>query len=39
MKAKNSQLLFTPYANGLCLEWVQSWWNLIDDDCDGLGDE
>ena len=39
VKAKKIQLLFTAYANGSCKEWVESWWNLIDDDCDGLLDE
>ena len=39
VKAKKLLKLFTAYANGSCKEWVESWWNLIDDDCDGLLDE
>ncbi|KAL3807457.1 hypothetical protein ACHAXA_002717 [Cyclostephanos tholiformis] len=39
VNAKNIQKLFVAYANGSCKDWVQSWWNLIDDDGDGLIDE
>ena len=39
VNAKNIPKLFDAYANGSCNEWVQSWWNLIDDDGDGLIDE
>lgn len=39
VKAKNIQKLFDAYAHGSSKEWVQSWWNLIDADEDGLIDE
>ena len=39
VNANNILKLFDAYANGSCNEWVKSWWNLIDDDGDGLIDE
>lgn len=39
VKAKNIQGVFDAYANKSSEEWVQAWWNLIDDDGDGLIDE
>jgi hypothetical protein len=39
VNAANVQKLFAAYANGSCRDWVQSWWNLIDHDGDGLIDE
>lgn len=39
VKAESIQKLFDAYANESCTDWVQSWWNLIDDDGDGLIDE
>lgn len=39
VKAKDVQSLFDAYANESSQEWVQSWWNLIDADGDGLIDE
>jgi len=39
VKAKHIQKLFNAYANDSSQEWVQSWWNLVDADGDGLIDE
>jgi hypothetical protein len=39
VNAKNISMLFNAYANLPAHHWVQSWWNLIDDDGDGLIDE
>jgi hypothetical protein len=39
VNAYKIQKMFAAYADGSCRDWVQSWWNLIDDDGDGLIDE
>lgn len=39
VKAQSIRKIFEAYANGANEEWVQSWWNCIDDDGDGLIDE
>jgi len=39
VNASNVQKLFEAYSNGSSEDWVQAWWNLIDDDGDGLIDE
>lgn len=39
VSAKDIQKLFIAYANESSSEWVQSWWNLLDADGDGLIDE
>ena len=39
VNAKDITKVFEAYANGSSEDWVQSWWNLIDADDDGLIDE
>lgn len=39
VNAEKVRKLFDAYANGSSTDWVQSWWNLIDADEDGLIDE
>lgn len=39
VSAESIKKLFEAYNNEPCTKWVQSWWNLIDHDGDGLIDE
>mmetsp|Transcript_15658 Transcript_15658/g.28433 ORF Transcript_15658/g.28433 Transcript_15658/m.28433 type:complete len:519 (+) Transcript_15658:1-1557(+) len=39
VNAKNIQKLFESYSNESSKEWVQSWWDILDADGDGLIDE